>query len=126
MVFNLASLKQDNVLVTNTDEAFIGTSVAESPFAIEVKRLTKVEKIDTIGKSLDADGNISNGEYSKVLFINSIASTEGFQDENGNELTLEDGVREIIWEYAPDILVDKVKKIIEDFNGNEEKKSEVQ
>ena len=125
MIFNLAKLKEDSIFVTNTDSAFAGTTLADSPFSIEVKRLKREEKIDTMSKALDGEGNISNGVYSKTLFINSIASVDGMLDENGNPIGLEDGIREIIWEYGADILVDRVKKAIESFNAVEEKKSEV-
>ena len=125
MIFNLASLKEDNTVITNTDEAFVGTTLADSPFSIEIKRLKRAEKIDTMSKAVDAEGNISNGQYSKALFVASIAKVDGITDENGTPLTFEDGIREIIWEYGADILVEKIKSVIQGFNKVEEKKSEL-
>lgn len=124
MVFNLASLKEDNTVITNTDEAFIGTVLADSPFSVEIKRLKRAEKIDTMSSAVDENGNISNGEYSKTLFVNSIASVDGMVDENNQPLGLEDGIREIIWEYGSDTLVEKIKSVIQGFNEVEQKKSE--
>lgn len=122
MILNLAKFNTDTVLLTNTDEAFVGTTIAESPFSIKIKRLSRVEKIDTMSEALGEDGKISNGRYSRALFINSIAEVDGFVDENGDAIT--EGIREIIWEIAPDALVGKIKEVIEGFNSSEEKKSE--
>lgn len=124
MVFNLQSLKEDNVVITNTDEAFIGTVLADSLFSVEIKRLKRAEKIDTMSKAVDGEGNISNGEYSKALFVASIADVDGMVDEKGTPLGLEDGIREIIWEYGSDVLVEKIKAVIQSYNATEDKKKE--
>lgn len=124
MKFNLSELQDDNVIITNTDEAFADTVLADEPFTIEVKRLKRAEKIDTMSASVDANGNISNGSYSKTLFINSITSVSGMVDENNQPLGLDEGIREIIWEYGSDILVERVKAVIQSFNAVEDKKKE--
>lgn len=124
MKFNLSELQDDNVIITNTDEAFIDTVLADEPFTIEVKRLKRAEKIDTMSASVDANGNISNGSYSKTLFINSITSVSGMVDENNQPLGIDEGIREIIWEYGSDVLVEKVKAVIQSFNAVEDKKKE--
>lgn len=126
MKFNLAKLKEnENVLITNTDEAFVGTELANEPFSIEIKRLSRAEKIDTMSNAVTSDGKISNGEYSKALFVASIASVENMVDEHGQELSIEDGIREIIWEYGSDVLVERIKAVIQSFNEIDEKKSEL-
>lgn len=124
MIFNLAKLNSDNKFIQNTDEVFKDTPLAQEDFSIEVQRLSRSEKIDVSSKAMDADGKLSAGEYSKQLFINSIVAVDGMTDENGNEITIQDKVRELIWEYAPDVLVEAVKNQIESFNVIEEKKSE--
>jgi hypothetical protein len=126
MKFNLASLNNETKTITNADEAFIGTALAEQPFRVEVSRMSRANKIDTMSKAVLPDGTISNGEYSKALFIASVSDVNGFEDENGTPLGLEDDVVSLIWEYSPDALVEEIKAAIQNFNAIEEKKVETQ
>lgn len=125
MKFNLARINDQTKVIKSTDEAFEGTPLEGEGFAIEVKKLKRAEKIDTMSKAVLDDGTISNGEYSKALFISSIQAVSGFVDENEEEITIEDGIAELIWENAPDVLVEEVKKAIQSFNEIEEKKSDI-
>lgn len=125
MKFNLAKLKADNIIIANTDDVFAGTELAEEGFTVEVKRLTRAEKIDVSSNALDENGNVSQGEYSKAMFVSSIVAVGGFTDENGEEITIEKHVRELIWEYSPDQLVDEIRKAIESYRLVDEKKSEL-
>jgi ribosomal protein L22 len=122
MKFNLARLNEDTKIVANTDEVFAGTELAEQAFTVTVQKLKRAEKIDTMSKAVKDDGTISNGLYSQALFVSSIQAVDGFVDENGANITLEDGVAEIIWEYAPDALVEEIKKVIQSFNAIDEAK----
>jgi|FLOH01.1.fsa_nt_gi hypothetical protein len=122
MKFNLARLNEDTKIVANTDEVFAGTELAEQAFTVTVQKLKRAEKIDTMSKAVKDDGTISNGLYSQALFVSSIQAVDGFVDENGANITLEDGVANIIWEYADDALVEEIKKAIQSFNKQEEDK----
>ena len=122
MKFNLARLNEDTKIVANTDEVFAGTELAEQAFTVTVQKLKRADKIDTMSKAVKDDGTISNGLYSQALFVSSIQAVDGFVDENGANITLEDGVANIIWEYADDALVEEIKKAIQSFNKQEEAK----
>jgi hypothetical protein len=122
MKFNLARLNEDTKIVANTDEVFAGTELAEQAFTVTVQKLKRADKIDTMSKAVKDDGTISNGLYSQALFVSSIQAVDGFVDENGANITLEDGVANIIWEYADDALVEEIKKAIQSFNKQEEDK----
>ncbi len=124
MKFNLNELKNDNIIITNDDEAFIGTVLADEPFSIEIKRLTQVEKIDTLQGATNDEGEFSNGEYTKSLFIASMAGVEGIVNEHNQPIGIEDGIREIIWEHGSDTLRNKIKTVISTFNINDDKKKE--
>ena len=122
MKFNLARLNEDTKIVANTDEVFAGTELAEQAFTVTVQKLKRADKIDTMSKAVKDDGTLSNGLYSQALFVSSIQAVDGFVDENGANITLEDGVANIIWEYADDALVEEIKKAIQSFNKQEEDK----
>ena len=124
MIFNLAKLKSENIILTNEDEQFVGTELELQPFMIEVKRLSRSEKIDVATKALGNEGTISSGKYSEVMFKEAIVSVDGFTDENQVPITLKDGVVGLIWEYAPDTMVNAIKDAIQSFDISEEKKSE--
>ena len=125
MQINVAKLKANTeVVITDKDECFVGTDLEGADFEVVVKRLSKVEKIDTAQEGQDDEGNFSNGLYSKALFTKSIVDVVGIKNELGQELTIEDGVADIIWEYAPDALSDRIKEVIQSFNKSEQKKSE--
>jgi len=119
-------LKKQNetVILDNTDEAFNGTPFANEAFMIEVTKLPRSESINMLSSSVDEDGNIKQGDYSKNLFIASITAVDGFVDENQAPIGLDDGVADIIWEYSPDVLVNAIKNKIQSFTAVEEKKSE--
>lgn len=124
MQFNLSKLTQENVILSNEDEQFVGTDLELQPFMIEVKRITRADKINIASDSANDEGIISSGEYSKAMFINSIVSVDGFTDENQTPITINENVRELIWEYAPDALVDAIKGKIQSYDVKEEKKSD--
>ena len=126
MIFNLAKLKSENIILTNEDEKFVGTELELQPFMIEVKRLSRSEKIDVATKALGDEGAISGGKYSEVMFKEAIVNVEGFTDENQQPISLEAGVVGLIWEYAPDTMVNAIKDAIQSFDISEEKKSDQQ
>ena len=119
-------LKKQNetIVLDNTDEAFADTVFANEPFIIEISKLPRAETINILTGSVDDEGVLKQGDYSKLLFIASITNVDGFVDENQQPIGLEDGVSEIIWEYSPDILVNAIKAKIQSFNAVEEKKKE--
>lgn len=121
LTFNLAKLNDGNIVtVRDTDECFTGTSLAGKGFEINIKPLNRSEKIDVASQSVDENGNVLHGKYSKNLFVKSIDSMSGIVDENNNPLDAG-----FIFDYAPDILVNEVKAVIESFqNEDEEKKSD--
>ena len=124
MIFNLAKLTSENVILTNEDDQFVGTDLELQPFIIEVKRLTRAETIDVASVAMNEDGTLSGGKYSEAIFVSSIVSVDGFTDENNNPIGMDDKVVNLIWEYAPDTLVNAIKEKIESFKMNDEKKSE--
>ena len=124
MIFNLAKLTSENVILTNEDDQFVGTDLELQPFIIEVKRLTRAETIDVARVAMNEDGTLSGGKYSEAIFVSSIVSVDGFTDENNNPIGMDDKVVNLIWEYAPDTLVNAIKEKIESFKMNDEKKSE--
>ncbi len=126
MIFNLAKLNAENVVLSNEDEQFVGTELEMQSFMIVVKRLTRADKINVGADSADENGKISSGEYSKAMFVNSITEVDGFTDENQQPISIENSVRELIWEYSPDVMVEAIKKAIESFDIKDEKKSEEQ
>jgi len=121
MIFDLAKLKNDTKVVTQDD--FIGTALENDNFSIEITKINREDKIDVASESLKNDGDISLGKYNKNLFIGSIVAVSGFVDSENNEYDLETA-KNLIWEYAPDILIEKIKTIVEDFDKTDEKKSE--
>ena len=127
MVFNLSKLNNnENIVLSSTDEIFTNTSLANQGFSIEIQKINRADGIDMLTGSVDSEGNISNGQYSRALFIASIVAVDGFVDENQQPITIEDGIREILWEYGDDLLIDAVKSKIKGFKAYEEKKSESQ
>lgn len=126
MILNLSKLTNQNIVLSNEDEQFIGTDLELQPFMIEIKRLSRADKINVATESVSENGTISSGEYSKAMFINSIVAVEGFTNENNEPITLEKQVRELVWEFAPDALVNAIKEKIDSFDIKEEKKSEEQ
>jgi len=119
ITFNLAKLKENNkVSVKNTDEAFDNSPLANQEFEVVVSKLTRSQKIDIATEAMDGE-KISNGKYSKAMFIKSIREIEGMEVEG------EADIREVIWEYGDDVLVDAIKQAIDSFtNADEEKKSD--
>ncbi len=126
MIFNLTKLTVANVIVSNEDEQFVGTGLDLQPFMVEVKRLTRADKINIAQTSADDNGKIGTGEYSQAMFINSIVAVDGFVNEHQEPITIDKKVRELIWEHAPDEMVQAIKKAIESFDIKDEKKSEEQ
>jgi len=124
MIFNLKKLNNDNKFLSNTDEKFIGTELELQEFTVEVKRLTRAQTIDMSVDSLDEKGQISSGEFSKLKFVNSIADVIGITNEDGQEIGIKEGARELIWEYAPDLLLNAIKETIASYDIAEQKKSE--
>ena len=92
---------------------------------VTVKRLTRSEKIDLSSNALGEDGKIQMGEYSKLMFVNSIEDVEGLTNEANQPITVEEHARELIWEYAPETFVNDIKDAIESFTKADEKKSEL-
>ena len=124
--FNLAKLNENEVTIDNTHEAFNGTEFADKPFKIELKRIKRTNKIDIQSESIGEDGKMKFGTYTKKVFVQSIIGVDGFVDENNEPITLEDGIREIIFEYGDDLLVNAIKNEIEAMDKAEsEKKSEL-
>jgi len=119
ITFNLAKLKENNkVSVKNTDEAFDNSPLANQEFEVVVSKLTRSQKIDIATEAMDGE-KISNGKYSKAMFIKSIREIEGMEVEG------EADIREVIWEYGDDVLVDAIKQAIDSFTkADEEKKSD--
>ena len=127
MKLQLSKLENGVTVIDNTYPLFEGTELAEDIFSIEVKRLSRADTIDISQKAFDEDGNISNGEYSKALFIASLGDATGFYDEDGVELESGDQLKEVIWEIAPNKLVEAIKNEISNFQAGEvEKKSETE
>lgn len=124
MIFNLNRLKSENIILTNTDEQFVGTDLELQEFMIEVKRLSRADKIDVASEAMGDNGTISSGKYSEAMFKASIVNIEGLTDEEGNAITMETKAVDLIWEYAPDLMVNAIKEKIESFNVVAEKKSE--
>ena len=124
MIFNLAKLKSENIVLTNEDEQFVGSDLELQPFMVEVKRLSRADKIDVAGEAMDDNGEISSGKYSESMFKASIVSADGFTDELQQPISMEGGVVDLIWEYAPDTLVNAIKEKIQSFDILAEKKSE--
>ncbi len=120
-------LKKNNesIILDNTDEAFTGTPLADESFMIEISKLKRADNINILNGSVDEDGNIKQGDYSKKHFIASISAVDGFVDENQAPISIEDGVRELIWEHGSDVLVTTINSKIKSFNILEEKKTEV-
>ena len=115
----------ESVILDNTDEAFAGTPLADESFMIEISKLKRADNINLLSGSVDEDGNIKQGDYSKNQFIASISAVDGFVDENQAPISIEDGVRELIWEHGSDVLVTTINSKIKSFNILEEKKTEV-
>ena len=124
MIFNLNKLKSENIILTNTDEQFVGTDLELQEFMIEVKRLSRADKIDVASEAMGENGTISSGKYSEAMFKASIVNIEGLTDEEGNAITMDTKAVDLIWEYAPDLMVNAIKEKIESFNVVAEKKSE--
>ena len=124
MIFNLNKLKSENIILTNTDEQFVGTDLELQEFMIEVKRLSRADKIDVASEAMGDNGTISSGKYSEAMFKASIVNIEGLTDEEGNAITMDTKAVDLIWEYAPDLMVNAIKEKIESFNVVAEKKSE--
>ena len=116
--------KNESVILDNTDEAFTGTAFADETFMIEISKLKRADNINILTASVDEDGNIKQGDYSKNLFIASITSVDGFVDENQVPMGVDENVAEVIWEHSPDVLVNAIKSKIQSFTAIEEKKSE--
>ena len=112
MVLNLSKIKNDNKTVQVED------------LLVEIKRLSRAEKIDVSIKAMGEDGELSSGEYSKAMFIASIADIDGLTDENGNKIGIAEHARELIWEYASDKVVQDIRDAIQSFEIADEKKSE--
>ena len=118
--------KNETVSLSNTDEAFVGTPLANEPFVIEITKIKKAESINMLSASANEDGTIKQGDYSRDLFISSISNVDGFVDENQEHLGIDEGFREIVWEYGSDILVEAIKDKIKSLSDSGEKKSEIQ
>jgi len=104
-----------------TGEDFEGTPLEGQDFEIEVRKLNRTEKIDASSKAMDKDGNLSNGSYSKALFTSSIANITNIINPETQEILSADE----LWDYAPDILINKISKTIESFTkAEDEKKSD--
>jgi len=116
--------KSETTTLRNTEDVFKGSPFEAEPFAIEIKKISRSERINLLSGSVNEDGTIKQGDYSRDLFVLSIISVEGFVDENQTPLTVEDGVALIIWDNGSDLLVDAVKDKIQSFTAVEEKKSE--
>lgn len=124
MIFYLNRLKSENIILTNTDEQFVGTDLELQEFMIEVKRLSRADKIDVASEAMGDNGTISSGKYSEAMFKASIVNIEGLTDEEGDAITMDTKAVDLIWEYAPDLMVNAIKEKIESFNVVAEKKSE--
>ena len=66
----------DSVILDNTDEAFVGTPLADETFMIEISKLKRADNINLLSGSVDEDGNIQQGDYSKNQFIASISAVD--------------------------------------------------
>lgn len=110
----------DNVILSSEDEQFVGTILEGQGFTIEIKKILRAEGIDSAQKASNTDGSFSNGAYSKANFCDGIVTISGITNEDETTATAED-----IWEYAPNILVGAVRKVIDGFNAIDEKKSEL-
>lgn len=124
MVLNLSRLNNDNIIISNTDDKFVGTELEMQDFTIEVKRLDRAATIDISMGALDADGKIQTGKFSKLKFIGSIVEAVGFKDENGNDIGEAQHIKELIWEYSPDSLLTAIKEAIASYDITDEKKSD--
>lgn len=114
----------ETTTLRNTEDTFKGSPFETEPFAIEIKKISRSERINRLHESVNEDGTIRQGDYSRDLFVSSIVKVEGFVNEEQEPLTVEDGVALIIWENCPDLLVDAIKDKIQKFTAIEEKKSE--
>lgn len=123
MKINLAKLKeQQEVVISSTDEIFKNyESLFDTGFSITIKRLGRTEQIDLVS-GLGED--TSAGERSKAFFVNSIIDVSGFEDENGTPMEMEHGIRDLIWDYMPNLATILEKEIAKLSKAEEEKKSD--
>lgn len=122
MKINLAKLTESREkVITSDSDIFEGTDLHNQGFSVTIKRLGRTEQIDMI-QELGEDATA--GKQSKAIFINSIVGVEGFEDENGTPMGLEHGVRELIWDYFPELTTILEKEITALTKGEEEKKSD--
>ena len=124
MIFDLTKLKNDNIILTNEDDQFNDTDLQGQSFTSEIKRLSRADKIDVATESMTEDGKISSGKYSEAMFKAAIVDVDGFTDENHMAIPTDHAIG-LIWEYAPDTLVEAIKAKIQSFDIMSEKKSEV-
>lgn len=124
MRFNTQTLKKDTVVIDQNNTAFVGTELSQSPFSITVADMKKEDKTDILYGCVNKDGEIKQGAYQKALFIASIVAVDGIIDEASEPLTLERGVRDIIWEYGNEKLRTQITDAIKNFSEVSEKKSE--
>ena len=116
--------KNETVILDNTNEVFEGTPFANEPFMVEIKKISRSERINLLSSSVGEDGMIKQGDYSRDLFVLSVCGADGFVNENQEPLNVEDGVALMIWDNGSDLLVDAIKDKIQSFTAVEEKKSE--
>lgn len=126
MKINLAKLTEsrEKVIASESDIFAEYPKLHNSGFEITIKRLGRSENIDIV---TSLGENATAGERSKAVFINSITDVKGIEDEEtGNEITIENGIRELIWDYESDLASVLDAEMVKLTKGEEEKKSEVE
>jgi len=130
---NLNDLKNQSELVTSLDEEFAGTSLENTGFEIEVKKLNRSEKAGVIANLQESVNgrSINMADYNKALFFASVGKIDGFdiinpqtqQPMNNEELQAQGTSKlEILYEYGSDLLVNTIISVIESFTKVEQEK----
>ncbi len=132
MRFNLARLNETKT-ITNANEAFAGTTLADEPFSIEIQKLQRTDQLNVTYDSTKPDGSFSNALYSQNLFMLSLKSISGITNEAGEHLEL-DAVysiedteftgREFLWNNFPNAVIKEITDTIRSFDEIEDKKKE--
>jgi hypothetical protein len=127
MKLNLKKIEDNKIELTNNSIVFADTELANSEFSVTIQKLNRADKIDVAQNSFDGEDTIKMGLYSKNLFMTSIVNAQGFTNEDGAELEFNEDLKEVIWEIAPDELINAIKDITDGFNkSDEEKKSDTE
>ena len=124
--FDTENLKKETALISSTDAVFKDTDLENTGFKIMVREPMREDVTNFIHANVNDKGDVNQGSFQKALFLNGIVAVEGIVDKNQNPITLEDGVREILFEYSSQILKDEIFSKIQSLTESSNKKKETQ